>query len=86
MAVAELHGDMVMGERSNEYTKCLTPTSVPATQINIGLLIGGVLAFIVAVAFVAVFVVIFVLLLVRSRLGLLLPTVLSSKNLALFQF
>ena len=56
------------------YTKRLTLTSVPGTQIDIAPIIGGVLAFIVAVVFVAVVVVI-LLLLVRSRLGLLLTTV-----------
>ena len=74
VAVAELDGDVVVGERSNKYTKRLTLTSVPGTQIDIAPIIGGVLAFIVAVAFVAVVVVI-LLLLVRSRLGLLLTTV-----------
>ena len=67
MAVAELDGDVMMGEISNEYTKRLTPTSIPTTQINIAPIIGGVVVFIVAVAFVAVVVVI----LVYS--GLLLP-------------
>ena len=68
VAVAELDGDAVMGERSNEYTKRLTPTSIPTTQISVAPIIGGVMVFIVAVAFVAVVVVI-LLLLVYSRLG-----------------
>ena len=70
VAVAKLDGDVVMGERSNEYTERLTPTSVPATQINIVTLVGGVPAF--AVAFVAVVVVIIIF--VLSRSGLLLPS------------
>ena len=68
VAVAKLDGDVVVGERSDNFTERLTPTSVPATQINIGPLIGGVLAF--AVAFVVVVVVILILF-VLSRLGLL---------------
>ena len=70
VAVAKLDGDVVMGERSNEYTERLTPTSVPATQINIVTLVGGVLAF--AVAFVAVVVVIIIF--VLSRSGFLFPS------------
>ena len=73
MAVAELDGDTVMGERSDNFTERLTLTSLPATQSNITPIIGGVMAFIVAVAFVAVVVVI-LLFFVRSRLGLLLPS------------
>ena len=73
VAVAELDGDTVMGERSDNFTERLTLTSLPATQSNITPIIGGVMAFIVAVAFVAVVVVI-LLFFVRSRLGLLLPS------------
>ena len=73
VAVAELDGDTVMGERSDNFTERLTLTSLPATQSNITPIIGGVMAFIVAVAFVAVVVVI-LLFFIRSRLGLLLPS------------
>ena len=73
VAVAELDGDTVMGERSDNFTERLSLTSLPATQSNITPIIGGVMAFIVAVAFVAVVVVI-LLFFVRSRLGLLLPS------------
>ena len=71
MAVAELDGDVVMGERTGEYTQYVIPTSVSATQSIIGPIIGGVVAFSVAV--VVVVVVVILLILFCSRLELILP-------------
>ena len=73
VAVAELDGDVVMGERTGEYTEHVIPTSVPATQSVIGSIIGGVLAFLVAVVVVVVVVVIILLIRFCSRLELILP-------------
>ena len=61
VAVAELDGDVVIGEREEEFRGHVTPTSSP-TQPSIGPIIGGVVAILIAVTVVIIiFVILFCL-------------------------